>query len=128
VYRRPARQSRKATLRIAFDWPSVFINTRCQPCSTTVLWSASTLSIKTDGDKLAGTMTYQGKREAKLKDPKFKDGELTFSVDLEWLDMTFTIEYKLKVQGEMLKGKGAVEVRGEKRSIDIEGKREKKGK
>ena len=30
------RQSRKATFRIAFDWPSVFITTRCQPCSVTV--------------------------------------------------------------------------------------------
>ena len=34
------RQSRKATLRIALAWASVFINTWCQPCSTMVSWSA----------------------------------------------------------------------------------------
>ena len=33
-------QSRNATFRIAFDWPSVFIKTRCQPCSVIVAWSA----------------------------------------------------------------------------------------
>ena len=25
---------------MALDWPSLFIRTRCQPCSTIVLWSA----------------------------------------------------------------------------------------
>ncbi len=34
------RQSRKATFRIALASPSVFINTRCHPWSTIVLWSA----------------------------------------------------------------------------------------
>jgi hypothetical protein len=33
-------QSRKATLRMALDWPSVFIRTRCQPISVIVRWSA----------------------------------------------------------------------------------------
>ena len=33
-------QSRKATFRMAFDWPSVFIRTRCQPCRVIVPWSA----------------------------------------------------------------------------------------
>src|SRR5262245_59681561 len=41
------RQSRKATFRMAFDWPSVFIRTRCQPCSTTVLWSACRMRPRT---------------------------------------------------------------------------------
>src|SRR5450755_278445 len=34
------RQSRKATFFMAFDWPSVFIKTRCQPCKLIVAWSA----------------------------------------------------------------------------------------
>src|SRR5262249_14857374 len=50
----------------------------------------STLAIKKDGDKLTGTMTYQDKQEAKLKDLKFKDGELTFSAERELTDNKFT--------------------------------------
>ena len=88
----------------------------------------STLVIKKDGDKLTGMMTYQDKQEAKLKDLKFKDGELTFSAERKLMDNTFTVEYKLKVEGDKLKGKGAVDVGGEKREFDIEGKREKKDK
>ena len=86
----------------------------------------STLSVKKDGDKLTGTMAYQDKQEAKLKDPKFKDGELTFSAERELMDMKFTIKYTLKVEGDTLKGKGAAEIQGEKREFDIQGKREKK--
>jgi hypothetical protein len=86
----------------------------------------STLVIKKDGDKLAGTMTYQDKQEAKLKDVKFKDGELTFSAERELKDMKITIEYKLKVEGDKLQGKGTAEVGGEKREFDIAGKRETK--
>jgi hypothetical protein len=88
----------------------------------------STLTIKKDGDKLTGTMTYQDKQEAKLKELKFKDGELTFSAEREVMDNKFTVEYKLKVEGDKLKGKGAADVGGQKREFDIEGKREKKDK
>ena len=86
----------------------------------------ATLTIKKDGDKLAGTMLYQDKQEAKLKDPTFKDGVLTFSAIRELKDMKLTIEYKLTIDGDKLKGKGAVEVGSEKREFDIDGKREKK--
>jgi hypothetical protein len=88
----------------------------------------STLVIQKDGDKLTGTMTYQDKQEAKLRDLKFKDGELTFSAVRELMDNKFTVEYKLKVEGDKLKGKGAVDVGGEKREFDFEGKRENKDK
>ena len=86
----------------------------------------ATLAVKKDGDKLTGTMTYQDGQEAKLKDLKVKDGELTFSVDRKLMDMTFTVEYRLKVEGDRLKGKAAADIGGEKREFDIEGKREKK--
>ena len=86
----------------------------------------ATLTVKKDGDKLAGTMVYGDKQEGKLKDPKVKDGMLTFSVDRELKDMKLTIEYKLTVEGDAIKGKGAVDVGGEKREFDIAGKREKK--
>jgi hypothetical protein len=88
----------------------------------------STLLIKKDASKLTGMMTYQDKQESKLKDLKFKDGELTFSAERKVNDMTFTVEYKLKVEGDKIKGKGAVDAGGEKREFDFEGKREKKDK
>jgi hypothetical protein len=88
----------------------------------------STLVIKKDGDKLTGTMTYQDKQEAKLKNLKSTDAELTFSVDRELMDNKFTVEYKLKVDGDKLKGKGAADVGGDKIEFDIEGKREKTDK
>ena len=73
-------------------------------------------------------MTYQDKQEAKLKDLKLKDGELTFSAERELMDNKFTVEYKLKIDGDKLKGKGAVAVGDEKREFDIEGKRVKTDK
>ena len=88
----------------------------------------STLTIKKDGDKLAGTMSWPDQKEAKLKDVKLKDGELTFSAEREIMDMKLTVEYKLKIDGDKFKGKAAVDVGGEKREIDIEGKRDKKDK
>jgi hypothetical protein len=88
----------------------------------------ATLVIKKDGDKFTGTMTYQDKQEAKLSDLKFKDGELTFSVERKVNDMTFHVEYKLKVESDKIKGKASVDAGGEKREFDVEGKREKKDK
>ena len=88
----------------------------------------ATLTIKKDGDKLAGTMSWPDQKETKLKDVKLKDGELTFSAVREFMDNKITIEYKLTITGDKLKGKGAAEVGGEKREFDIEGKREKKDK
>jgi hypothetical protein len=86
----------------------------------------STLMIKKDGDKLAGTMSWADQKDAKLKDVKLKDGELTFSAEREFMDNKFTVEYKFTVSGDKLKGKGAAEIGGEKREFDIEATREKK--
>src|SRR5437588_6586037 len=71
----------------------------------------STLKIKKDGDNLAGTMSWPDQEETKLKDLKLKDGTLTFSADrkLPGMDDALPIEYKLKVDGDTLKGKGAAE-------------------
>src|SRR5262245_4862845 len=87
----------------------------------------STLTIKNDGDKLAGTMSWPNQKETNLKDVKLKDGTLTFSAVREIPDNKFTVEYKLKIDGDRLRGKGS-EVGGQKREIDIEGKRAKKAK
>jgi len=88
----------------------------------------STLTLKMDGDKLAGTMSWPDQKEANLKDLKLKDGDLTFSAVRMLGDNKYDIEYKFTITGDKLKGQGAVLTGGEKRSFDIEGKREKKDK
>ena len=86
------------------------------------------LTIKKDGDKLAGTMSWPDQKETNLKDLKLKDADLTFSAERVLGDNKFNVEYKFTITGDKLKGKGAVETGGEKREFDIEGKREKKDK
>src|SRR5580692_3834365 len=88
----------------------------------------STLMIKKDGDKLAGTMSWPNQKETKLKDLKLKDGTLTFTAVRKLQENEINVEYTLTIDGDKLKGKGTVEVGGEKRPFDIEGKREKKDK
>jgi hypothetical protein len=88
----------------------------------------ATLTIKKDGDKLAGTMSWPDQKETAVKDLKLKDGNLTFSVEREVMDNKFHVEYKLMVDGDKVKGKASVEIGGEKREIDVEGTREKKEK
>jgi hypothetical protein len=88
----------------------------------------ATLTIKKEGDKLAGTMSWPDQKETNLKDLKLKDGNLTFAAERQVMDNKFNVEYKFTIDGDKLKGKGAVDVNGEKREFDIEGKREKKDK
>jgi hypothetical protein len=88
----------------------------------------STLTIKKDGDKLAGTMSWPDQKDEKLKDVKLKDGTLSFSAVRKLMDNKITVEYKLTIDGDKLKGKGAAEFGGNKQEFDIEAKREKKDK
>ena len=88
----------------------------------------STLTIKKDGDKLAGTMSWPDQKETNLKDLKLKDGTLTFSAVRKFMDNEITVEYKLTLDGDKLKGKGAAEFGDQKQEWDINGKREKKDK
>ena len=90
------------------------------------LQRTATLTVTKDADKLAGTMTWPDQKEAMLKDVKLKDGELSFSAVREFMDNKIPIDYKLKIDGDKLKGKGEAEIGGEKREFEIEGKREKK--
>jgi hypothetical protein len=85
----------------------------------------STLTVKKDGDKIVGTMSWPDQKETPLKDLKLKDGELTFSAEREVGGNSFHVEYKFMINGDTLKGKGTLEAGGEKRDFDIEGKREK---
>jgi len=88
----------------------------------------STLTIKKDGDKLAGTMSWPDQKETNLKDLKLKDATLTFSAVRKLMGNEIPVEYKLTIDGDKLKGKGAAEFGGQTQEFDIEGKREKKDK
>ena len=89
------------------------------------LQRTATLTIKKDGDKLAGTMSWPDQKEATLKDVKLKDGELTFSAERVIGGNTYPVGYKFTIDGDKLKGKGTVEAGGRKTEFDIAGKREK---
>ena len=85
----------------------------------------STLTLKKEGDKFVGTMSWPDQKDEKIKEPKFKDGKLTFSAERKLMGNTIAVEYTLTIDGDKFKGKGASEFGGEKRDFDIEGKREK---
>src|SRR5580704_11044143 len=80
----------------------------------------STLTIKKDGDKLAGNMSWPDQKEENLKDLKLKDGTLTFSAVRKFMGNEIPVDYKLTIDGDKLKGKGASEFGGKKQEFDIE--------
>jgi hypothetical protein len=86
----------------------------------------STMTIKKDGDKLTGTMSWPDQKETELKDLKLTDATLTFSAVRKLMDNEITVEYKLTIDGDKIKGKGAAEFGGQKQEFDIQAKREKK--
>lgn len=88
----------------------------------------STLTVKKEGDGFAGTMSWPDQKDEKLKDPKVKDGKLTFSAVRRIMDNEIAIDYALTIQGDGLTGTGSADFGGEKREWEIEGRREKKDK
>lgn len=88
----------------------------------------SSLMIKKDGDKLAGTMSWPDQKDEKLTDVKLKDGTLTFSAVRKLMDNEIKVDYTFTVDGDKLKGKGSAEFNGNKQEFDISATREKKGK
>ncbi|MFL5331373.1 MAG: hypothetical protein ACJ8C4_20995 [Gemmataceae bacterium] len=87
-----------------------------------------TMTIKKDGDKLVGTMSWPDQKDEKLKDLKLKDDSLTFSAVRKFMDNTIPIDYKLTIDGDKFKGKATSDFGGGKQEFDINGKREKKDK
>ena len=88
----------------------------------------STLTIKKDSDKLAGTMSWPDQKGEKLKDVKLKASTLTFSAVRKFMDKDFPLDFTLTIDGDTFKGKAASDFGGKKQEFGIEGKREKKGK
>jgi hypothetical protein len=88
----------------------------------------STLTIKKDGDKIAGTMTWADQKDEKLKDVKLKGDTLTFSAVRKLMGNEIPIDYTFTIDGDKLKGKGGADFNGQKQEFDITGKKEKKDK
>ncbi len=84
--------------------------------------------IKKGGDKLVGTMSWPDQKDAMVKDLTLKDGNLTFSVERQVNDNKITIEYKLTLDGDKLKGKARPSSGARRVEYDVEGKREKTDK
>ncbi len=87
-----------------------------------------TLTIKRDGDKLAGTMSWPDQKDEKLKDVKLKGGTLTFSAVRKYMGNEFPLDFKLPIDGDKFKGKCESQFGGQKQEWDIDGKRERNGK
>src|SRR5438034_9662425 len=84
----------------------------------------STLTIKKDGDKLVGTMSWPDQKEEKLTDVKLKGGDLTFSAVRVFMENKIPLDFKLTITGDTFKGRSASDYGGKKQDFDIEGERE----
>jgi hypothetical protein len=90
----------------------------------------STMTLKMDGDKLVGTMSWPDQKETNLKDLKLTGADLTFSADrkLPQMDDVIPVDYKLKIDGDKVSGKCSSTFGGDKQEWDFNGKREKQDK
>jgi len=92
----------------------------------------STLKLKTDGDKLTGSVTSPGRgqnaepRTTDIGDGKVKGDEISFTVTREFNNNKIVQKFSGKVEGDTIKGKISFKNRdGEDQSRDWEAKREK---
>jgi hypothetical protein len=89
----------------------------------------STLTLKTEGEKVTGKIASPGRqggevRETEIKNGKLKGDEISFEVTREFNGNSFTAKYKGKITGDTIKGKIETERNGETRERDWEAKRE----
>ena len=89
----------------------------------------SALKLKTDGDKLTGTITSPGRQggeptETKIEDGKVTGDEVSFTVTREFNNNKFVAKYHGKLTADSIKGKMDFERNGEAQSRDWEAKRE----
>ncbi len=86
----------------------------------------ATLTVKKDGDKVAGTMSWPDQKDEAIKDPKFEDGTLTFSIVRKFMDFEIPLDYTLTIDGDKLTGKGKADFGGQSQEFEIKGEREAK--
>src|ERR1051325_6787240 len=83
----------------------------------------SILKLKTEGDKLTGTINGR-QEDIKITDGKVTGDEVSFKVSRPGQNgNTFTQKYAGKVSGDSIKGKVTFERNGEEQSRDWEAKR-----
>ena len=68
----------------------------------------ATLTIKKDGDKLSGTMSWPDQKDANLKDVKLKDSALTFSAVRKFMDNEFPLAFTLTIKKDVDKLAGTM--------------------
>ncbi len=87
-----------------------------------------TLKLKTEGDKVTGTLTSPGRdgqtRDTEIADGKLKGDEISFTVTREMGGNKTTIKYNGKVSSDSIKGKSEFDRDGQTQSRDWEAKRE----
>jgi len=84
----------------------------------------STLKLKLEGDKLTGSLIGRGGTEVAIKNGKFTQNEISFTVVRERNGQQTTSKYSGKLAGNTIKGKIDTERDGQTRSRDWEAKRE----
>jgi len=103
------------------------------PASGTWTWESqgqnnqtrtSTLKLKQDGDKLTGAMVRRNGEETAIEDGKIKDGQLSFTVTMEFGGNKFTRKFSGKLEGDTIKGKIESERDGQTQSRDWAAKRQ----
>lgn len=112
-------EDKKATGNATGTWKSTFTTKNGQTIETVY-------KLKQEGEKLTGTVKGPRGREAKINQGKIKDGKVSFQVDREFNDRKFTMKYQGKLSGDTIKGKVAITVGDQSRSLAWEAKREKK--
>lgn len=84
----------------------------------------SILKLKTEGDKLTGTINgREGQEDIKITDAKITGDDISFKVTRERNGNTFTQKYNGKISGDTIKGKITFERNGEEQTRDWEAKR-----
>ncbi len=88
----------------------------------------STLTLKTEGEKLTGKITAPGRggqtADTEIEDGKIKGEDVSFTATREFNGNKFTQKYNGKLSGDTIKGKIEFERNGEPQSRDWEAKRE----
>lgn len=86
-----------------------------------------TLTLKTEGDKVTGTLASPGRdgatNETKIEEGKVKGNEVSFTVTREFNGNKMTSKYNGKVEGDAIKGKIEFDRNGETQTRDWEAKR-----
>ncbi len=75
------------------------------------------LVLKNEGGKISGTLSGDDQK-SDIRDAKFADGTLSYTVDREFNGQKMTFKYSGKVKGDAIEGKSQIERDGQSQSRD----------